>query len=190
MSATSGAALRRGQDAAPDRPHRADRKLYPLSGGAVRDAVHPEHHRIGKADKEFPYLKECRELPKKKNFTVSCGTSVSWSFHKLGTVIVRNTDSLLMSSFVGLLSVGIYSNYKLVLSGQSSNQMDKFSNARLYRKSNGNREPIEDGDTGVQHLPGTGPALLRRMICSQRYAPSVSVTYCSRLQSPQNGIHC
>lgn len=42
-----GAALRRGQDSVPNRPHRADRKLYPLSGGAVCDAVHPEHHRIG-----------------------------------------------------------------------------------------------------------------------------------------------
>lgn len=29
-----------------------------------------------KVDKEFPYLKECRELPEKKNFTASCGTSV------------------------------------------------------------------------------------------------------------------
>lgn len=38
---------RRGQDSVPNRPHRADRKLYPLSGGAVCDAVHPEHHRIG-----------------------------------------------------------------------------------------------------------------------------------------------
>ena len=63
------------------------------------------------------------------------------SFHKLGTVIVRNTDSLLMSSFVGLLSVGIYSNYKLVLSG-INNLMDKFSNA--FTGSLGNLGAIED----------------------------------------------
>lgn len=37
------------------------------------------------------------------------------SMHKLAIVIVRNTDSLLMSSFIGLATVGIYSNYRLVL---------------------------------------------------------------------------
>ena len=67
-----------------------------------------------KVDKEFPYLKECRELPEKEKFHGILRNVGAMSFHKLGTVIVRNTDSLLMSSFVGLLSVGIYSNYKLV----------------------------------------------------------------------------
>ena len=81
-----------------------------------------------KVDKEFPYLKECRELPEKEKFHGILRNVGAMSFHKLGTVIVRNTDSLLMSSFVGLLSVGIYSNYKLVLSG-INNLMDKFSNA-------------------------------------------------------------
>ena len=46
-----------------------------------------------------------------------------------------------MSSFVGLLSVGIYSNYKLVLSG-INNLMDKFSNA--FTGSLGNLGAIED----------------------------------------------
>ena len=68
-----------------------------------------------KVDKEFPYLKECGELPEKEEFHGILRNIGAMSFHKLGTVIVRNTDSLLMSSFVGLLSVGIYSNYKLVL---------------------------------------------------------------------------
>ncbi len=36
--------------------------------------------------------------------------------HKIGAVCVYNTDSLLMSAFVGLRSVGIYSNYRLILS--------------------------------------------------------------------------
>ena len=45
------------------------------------------------------------------------------------------------SSFVGLLSVGIYSNYKLVLSG-INNLMDKFSNA--FTGSLGNLGAIED----------------------------------------------
>ena len=79
-----------------------------------------------KVDKEFPYLKECRELPEKEKFHGILRNVGAMSFHKLGTVIVRNTDSLLMSSFVGLLSVGIYSNYKLVLSG-INNLMEIYS---------------------------------------------------------------
>ena len=94
-----------------------------------------------KVDKEFPYLKECRELPEKEKFHGILRNIGAMSFHKLGTVIVRNTDSLLMSSFVGLLSVGIYSNYKLVLSG-INNLMDKFSNA--FTGSLGNLGAIED----------------------------------------------
>ena len=51
-----------------------------------------------KVDKEFPYLKECRELPEKEEFHGILRNIGAMSFHKLGTVIVRNTDSLLMSS--------------------------------------------------------------------------------------------
>ena len=94
-----------------------------------------------KVDKEFPYLKECGELPEKEEFHGILRNIGAMSFHKLGTVIVRNTDSLLMSSFVGLLSVGIYSNYKLILSG-INNLMDKFSNA--FTGSLGNLGAIED----------------------------------------------
>lgn len=94
-----------------------------------------------KADKEYPYLKECKELPEREEFFGILRNIGAMSFHKLGTVIVRNTDSLLMSSFVGLLSVGIYSNYKLVLSG-INNLMDKFSNA--FTGSLGNLGAIED----------------------------------------------
>ncbi len=35
--------------------------------------------------------------------------------HKLGTVVVNNTDNLLISAFVGVVSVGIYSNYYLLI---------------------------------------------------------------------------
>lgn len=35
--------------------------------------------------------------------------------HKLGNVVVNNTDNLLISSFVGVISVGIYSNYFLLI---------------------------------------------------------------------------
>lgn len=35
--------------------------------------------------------------------------------HKIGDVIVNNTDNLLISSFVGIASVGCYSNYYLLI---------------------------------------------------------------------------
>ena len=35
--------------------------------------------------------------------------------HKLGLVAVNNTDNLLISAFVGVASVGIYSNYYLLI---------------------------------------------------------------------------
>lgn len=48
------------------------------------------------------------------------------SMHKLSTIIVRNTDSLLMSSFIGLATVGLYSNYRLVINALN-NLMGKFA---------------------------------------------------------------
>ena len=41
--------------------------------------------------------------------------------HKIGTVVVAGTDNLLISKFVGLASVGLYSNYVLVTN--SANQI-------------------------------------------------------------------
>ena len=35
--------------------------------------------------------------------------------HKLGTVVINNSDSIILSKFVGLISVGLYSNYRLLL---------------------------------------------------------------------------
>lgn len=36
--------------------------------------------------------------------------------HRIGYILVLNTDNLLMSKFVGIVSVGLYSNYYLILS--------------------------------------------------------------------------
>ena len=35
--------------------------------------------------------------------------------HKVGDVLVNNTDNLLISSFVGVGTAGIYSNYFLII---------------------------------------------------------------------------
>ena len=68
-----------------------------------------------RADNEFPYLKECHELPEKEERNGILKNIGAMSMHKLATVIVNNTDSLLMSSFIGLTAVGIYSNYRMVI---------------------------------------------------------------------------
>ena len=58
-----------------------------------------------KVDKEFPYLKECRELPEKEEFHGILRNIGAMSFHKLGTVIVLNTDSLLLVQKFGVAGI-------------------------------------------------------------------------------------
>ena len=69
-----------------------------------------------KADKLYPYLKEknINKLEKedtekiKKNVVAMIG-------HKIGGIIVGGTDNIILSKFVGLVEVGIYSNYYLII---------------------------------------------------------------------------
>lgn len=69
-----------------------------------------------KADRLFPYLKEpCDEkLPKEETRDLFRNIK-AMLMHKLGNVVVNNTDNLIISSFVGVISVGIYSNYFLLI---------------------------------------------------------------------------
>lgn len=68
------------------------------------------------ADRLFPYLKEeCREkLPEAERKDILRNVKAMF-MHKLGNVVVNNTDNLLISSFVGVISTGIYSNYYLLI---------------------------------------------------------------------------
>ena len=94
-------------------------------------------------DKEFPYLKECHELPEKEERNGILKNIGAMSMHKLATIIVRNTDSLLMSSFIGLTTVGIFSNYRLVINALN-NLMSKVGTA--FSGSVGNFAALEDSD--------------------------------------------
>ena len=69
-----------------------------------------------KADMLFPYLKEsCHEkLPQEERQDILKNVK-AMLMHKLGNVVVNNTDNLLISSFVGVITAGIYSNYYLVI---------------------------------------------------------------------------
>jgi len=68
------------------------------------------------ADRSCPYLrdKEVKQLPKEEKKELYANIR-AMMMHKVGTVVVNNTDNLILSACVGLLSVGSYSNYHLVI---------------------------------------------------------------------------
>jgi O-antigen/teichoic acid export membrane protein len=67
------------------------------------------------ADKKYPYIKEKSKdkIPSDifSSITKNTGAMV---FHKVGSVIVFATDNLIISKYVGLISVGLYSNYCVI----------------------------------------------------------------------------
>ena len=74
-----------------------------------------------KANKLYPYLKEknVKTLEKKDKNAILKNISALF-FHKLGGSIVNGTDNILMSKFIDVISVGIYSNYFMILSALST----------------------------------------------------------------------
>lgn len=69
-----------------------------------------------KADKLYPYLKEKNVTPLEKDEKKSIYKNIrAMLMHKIGDVVVNNTDNIILSSFVGIVSVGCYSNYYLVV---------------------------------------------------------------------------
>jgi len=69
-----------------------------------------------KADKLYPYLRDKNvnkfEKEERKDIFKNIKAML---MHKIGGVVVNNTDNLLLSSIVGIISVGKYSNYYLVI---------------------------------------------------------------------------
>ncbi len=70
-----------------------------------------------KAYKMYPYLKDknIKKLDKKELNTISKNVR-AMLFHKIGGVVVNSTDNILISKLVGLIAVGMYSNYYLITS--------------------------------------------------------------------------
>lgn len=69
-----------------------------------------------KADELFPYLKEkCTDKLPKEEYHDIIKNVKAMLMHKLGYVVVSNTDNLLISSFIGVVTAGIYSNYFLII---------------------------------------------------------------------------
>ena len=69
-----------------------------------------------KAGKMYPYLKEKEVHPlsdeERQGITKNIKAMV---MHKIGTVTVQNTDSLLISSMIGIVSTACYTNYRLII---------------------------------------------------------------------------
>lgn len=69
-----------------------------------------------KANKMYPYLSTMRNEKVSKEDKVELSKSVvGMMSSKIGSVVVNGTDNLLISAFVGIYTVGLYSNYKLIV---------------------------------------------------------------------------
>jgi len=67
------------------------------------------------ANRKFPYIKE-RAVALSSSVKKKIWSNVSiLFFNKLGAVVVLGTDFLIISAFVGIEAVGIYSNYTLIV---------------------------------------------------------------------------
>jgi len=68
-----------------------------------------------KADKMYPYLKRYEMEKLSRDDKASIIKNIRAMFmHRIGSTVVNGTDILLISSFSGIVSVGIYSNYYLI----------------------------------------------------------------------------
>ena len=74
-----------------------------------------------KADKMYKFLKEEKEIPLDKESKDSIVKNTkAMMMHKVGGVVVNSTDNILLSMFVSLDSVGLYSNYFFITNALNS----------------------------------------------------------------------
>jgi len=102
-----------------------------------------------KADKLYPFLKDKQVQPLGKEEKQGIYQNIrAMLMHKIGTVVVNNTDNLLLSSMVGIVSVGMYSNYYLVIGSirQILNQAFQGITASVGNLG------VEEGKERVQHV--------------------------------------
>lgn len=68
------------------------------------------------ANKKYSYLKDKNIEKLDKEIEKDIFTKIkAIFFHKIGTFIVQGTDNIIISKFLGLLYVGLYSNYCLII---------------------------------------------------------------------------
>lgn len=68
------------------------------------------------ADRKFPFLKKGKQLNLDKAETKGMFKNVSaMMLHKVGNTVINSTDNILISSMVGVVYTGLYSNYLLIM---------------------------------------------------------------------------
>lgn len=78
--------------------------------------------------KRYPYLKEESDAPVDPEIVNSIKHNVVGTISsKIGSIVVTGTDNILISKFIGLTIVGLYSNYSLVLNSIISLLSQVFS---------------------------------------------------------------
>lgn len=69
------------------------------------------------SSKLYPYINEKEVKPLENDLKKDIFTKVkALIFHKVGTVIIGGTDNIFISSFFGVATVGLYTNYNMVIS--------------------------------------------------------------------------
>lgn len=69
-------------------------------------------------NKKYPYLKEKNDAKVDDSVIQNLKKNIfGMSSAKLGGIVVNGTDNLLLSFYVGLNAVGLYSNYTMIISG-------------------------------------------------------------------------
>lgn len=68
-----------------------------------------------RVNKMYPYMKDkdTANLDETDKSTITRNVK-AMMWHKIGTTVVMGTDSLIISKFVGIVAVGLYSNYLLI----------------------------------------------------------------------------
>ena len=82
------------------------------------------------AGKRYPYLKKYKEkLPKEERQLILKNVQ-ALLFHKIGTVVIYSTSTIIMSTFVSLIAAGKYANYLMIVT-QVNAFINIFFNAIL-----------------------------------------------------------
>lgn len=73
------------------------------------------------ANKKYPYLNENKKIKIDKAEQNKISKNVrAMFFHKFGSVVIYSTTTIIISSFVGLIEAGWYSNYLLIVNAVNS----------------------------------------------------------------------
>lgn len=81
-----------------------------------------------KTQKLYPFLKEHKKEKLEKQTKKEISKNIlAMTIHKIGGVVVKSTDNIILSKFVGLTPVAIYSNYYLIINAVNTVLMQVFN---------------------------------------------------------------